>query len=119
MSFAERRAFWRYKKIITVQLTDVDGVTYEAVTSDISLGGMCLSCPKSVVTQVLPNGIKTEPGDKVILDIQLNTLNSEIISLKCHVLGALRIAESDFYIRVSFVDLNQKQQDSLQKLLNQ
>ena len=119
MSFAERRAYLRYKKTIPVQLTDVDGVTYEAVTSDISLGGMCLSCPKGVVTQVLPNGIKTEPGDKVILDTQLNTPNSETITLKSHVLGALRVAESDFYIRVSFVDLNQKQQDSLQKLLNQ
>lgn len=119
MSFAERRAYLRYKKTIPVQLTDAEGLTYAAETSDISLGGMCLSCPKSVVNQVLPNGIKTEPGDKVILETQLSTPNSEAIVLKSHVLGALRVAESVFYMRVSFVDLNQKQQDSLQKLLNQ
>lgn len=119
MSFAERRAYLRYKKSIPVQLTDADGVTYEAVTSDISLGGMCLSCPKGVVTQMLPNGIKTEPGDKVVLETQIDTPNSETMSLQGHVLGALRVAESDFYIRVSFIDLNQKQQDFLQKLLNQ
>ena len=119
MSFAERRAYLRYKKSIPVTLTDDGGATYEATTRDISLGGMCLSCPKGVVTQVLPNGIKTKPGDQIILEAQLNTPDSEAISIKSHVLGALRVAESDFYIRISFVEVDQKQQDSLQKLLNQ
>ncbi|MEM8844347.1 MAG: PilZ domain-containing protein [Pseudomonadota bacterium] len=119
MSFAERRAYLRYKKSIPVKLTDMDGSTYDVVTHDISLGGMSLSCTKSVVTKILPNGIKTEPGDRIMLDAQLNMNSSDAISLRGHALSAIRIAESEFYIRVSFIELDEKQQDTLQNILNQ
>ena len=124
MSSIERRAYLRYNISIPVDLVNQDGVMFEVLTHDISLGGMCVACQSGMLVRLLPNGINTAPSDQVILKtIFRNThfkhaRTDEEIVLQSHVLGVMRLAESDFSIRFAFVDIDQRQQDQLQRLLN-
>ena len=119
MSSIERRAYLRYNIAVPVVLIDQHGTKFKAVTRDISLGGMRVACDSGMMNQLLPNGIKTAPGDKVLLKTIFHNLKTEEeIILESHALAVLRLAESDFSIRFSFVDIDQVQQDQLQRLLN-
>ena len=120
MSSIERRAFLRYKIMLPVILESSDGAVFNTVTRDISLGGMQVECDTTMLSNMLPQGIKTAPGDQIYLQAKFQfSDNSESFLLKAHVLGVLRLAESEFSIRFSFVDVDQVQQDQLQRLLNQ
>ena len=120
MSSIERRAFLRYKIAVSVVLESSDGAIFNTVTRDISLGGMQVECDAVMLNNMLPQGIKTAPGDQMYLQAKLQFSDvSESVSLKVHVVGVLRLAESEFSIRFSFVDVDQMQQDQLQRLLNQ
>lgn len=119
MSSIERRAFLRYNISIPIDLVDQHGTIFKVTTRDISLGGMRVTCESATLTQLLPAGIKTAPGDQVVLKtIFKNSKTDEQLELRGHVLGVMRLAESDFSIRFSFVDIDQVQQDQLQRLLN-
>ena len=120
MSSIERRAFLRYKKKLTVRFTLADGSAIEMTTRDISLGGMQVNCDSVLMNKVLPQGITTAPGDQVILPTEFKfSVSQETVSLRSHVLGVLRRAESEYSIRCAFVNVNQMQLDQLQRLLNQ
>ncbi len=119
MSSIERRAYLRYNVSVPVVLIDQDEREYKVSTRDISLGGMCIECDAILFHQILPEGIQTAPGDLVILTAKFtNAKTNEEITVACHVMGVLRLAESQFSIRLSFVDINEPQQDQLQRLLN-
>ena len=47
-----------------------------------------------------------------------NAKTNESVSILSHVLAVLRLAESQFSIRFTFVDIDVVQQDKLQRLLN-
>ena len=103
MSSIERRAYLRYNISIHVDLIDQHGTIFKATTRDISLGGMRVACESAMLTQLLPAGIKTAPGDQVILKtVFKNPKTEEELELQSHVLGVMRLAESDFCIRFSF-----------------
>ena len=120
MSSIERRAFLRYKIALAVVLESNEGAILNVVTREVSLGGMQVKCDSTMLSKMLPQGIKTAPGDQVYLQAKLQFANaSESISLKAHALGVLRLAESEFSVRFSFADVDQMQQDQLQRLLNQ
>ena len=119
MSSIERRAYLRYNVSIPVELIDQSGTKFKTSTRDISLGGMQVDCESALLAQLLPNGIQTAPGDLIVLTaVFQNSKTSEIIEIKGHVLGVLRLAESEFSVRFSFTDIDQVQQDMLQRLLN-
>ena len=119
MSSIERRAYLRYNVSIPVELIDSLGTRFKTTTRDISLGGMRVDCESALLSQLLPNGIQTAPGDLVILTASFeNPKTNEIIDIKSHVLGVLRLAESEFSIRFTFTDIDEVQQDLLQRLLN-
>ena len=120
MSSIERRAFLRYKIAIPVSVETDSGVVINTMTREISLGGMQVACDSSMLNNMLPEGIQTAPGDRVFLQVTLNySSHMEAVSLRAHALGVLRLAESEFSVRFSFVDLDQMQQDQLQRILNQ
>lgn len=120
MSSIERRAFLRYKMSIPVCLEASDGAVFDTVTRDISLGGMQVECDTTTLNRMLPQGIKTAPGDQVYFQAKLQFRDAaESVTIKTHVLGVLRLAESEFSIRFSFNEMDPVQQDQLQRLLNQ
>ncbi len=120
MSSIERRAFLRYKISIPVHLETSDGTLFDTVTRDISLGGMQVECDSAMLNRMLPGGIKTAPGDQVYLQAKFQFPDEdESILIRAHVLGVLRLAESEFSIRLSFNEIDPTQQDQLQRLLNQ
>ena len=120
MSSIERRAFLRYKISIPVRLETEGGSVFDSITRDISLGGMQAKCDAAMLNSLLPNGIKTAPGDQVFVQAKLQfPASAEAIVLKAHVLGVLRLAESEFSIRFSFYEIDSVRQDQLQRLLNQ
>ena len=120
MSSIERRAYLRYKVSIPVCLEADDGAVFDAVTRDISLGGMQVECDTTMLNRMLPQGIKTAPGDQVYNRVKLKFPDEEeTVVIDAHVLGVLRLAENEFSVRFSFVDLGPEQQDKLQRLLNQ
>ncbi len=119
MSSIERRAYLRYNVSVPVVLLDQNEQQYQVSTRDISLGGMRIECESALLHKLLPEGIQTAPGDLVILTAKFtNTKTNEEFSIVSHVLGVLRLAESQFSIRLSFVDIDETQQDQLQRLLN-
>jgi len=119
MSSIERRAYLRYNVSISLSLVDKNGAKFEVSTRDISLGGMRIECESALLAQLLPDGIQTAPGDLVILTAEFeNPKTNETFSIVSHVLGVLRLAESQFSIRLTFVDIDQVLQDKLQRLLN-
>ena len=119
MSSIERRAYLRYNISVPVVLTGSDGQEYNVSTCDISLGGMRIECESALFNKLLPDGIQTAPGDLVISTAKfVNEKTNEEFSIVSHVMGVLRLAESQFSIRFSFVDINETQQDQLQRLLN-
>lgn len=120
MSSIERRAFLRYKIAIPISVETDSGIVINTKTREISLGGMQVVCDSNMLNKMLPEGIQTAPGDRVFVQATLNYSNQlESVSLRAHALGVLRLAESEFSVRFSFVDLDQMQQDQLQRLLNQ
>ena len=120
MSSIERRAYLRYKLAVPVSVETDDGAVIYTMTREISLGGMQIACDTNMLNSMLPEGIQTAPGDRVFLQATLNYSNHlGSISLRAHALGVLRLAESEFSVRCSFIDLDQMQQDQLQQLLNQ
>jgi c-di-GMP-binding flagellar brake protein YcgR len=119
MSSIERRAYLRYNVLIPATLVDQNGARYDVATRDISLGGMRVECESVLLTKLLPEGIQTAPGDLVIITSEFNNpKTNETISILSHVLAVLRLAESQFSIRFTFVDIDVEQQDKLQRLLN-
>ncbi len=119
MSSIERRAYLRYKIRVSVFIQSSDGVQYETVTRDISLGGMQVECDASMLKNLLPKELETAPSDQVRLQVELNfSDSSESIPLNAQVQGVLRMAESEYSIRFSFIDVDQMQLDQLQRLLN-
>ncbi len=119
MSSIERRAYLRYNISLPVTLVDNNGVKYEVQTRDISLGGMRIECDSGLLNNLLPEGIQTAPTDLIVVNAEFNnTKTDEMITVSSHVLAVLRLAESQFSIRFSFVDIDENQQDKLQRLLN-
>lgn len=119
MSSIERRAYLRYAVSISVVLIDQNEQQYPVSTRDISLGGMRIECESALFYKLLPDGIQTAPGDLVITTARFhNPKTDEEFSIVSQVMGVLRLAESQFCIRFSFVDMNEQQQDQLQRLLN-
>ncbi|MDW3096415.1 MAG: PilZ domain-containing protein [Gammaproteobacteria bacterium] len=119
MSSIERRAYLRYNVSVPVTLVDQSGARFDVSTRDISLGGMRVECESALLTKLLPDGIQTSPGDLVILTSEFkNPKTDEVVSILSHVLAVLRLAESQFSIRFTFVDIDEVQQDKLQRLLN-
>ena len=119
MSSIERRAFLRYSVAVPVELINQYGATFKATTRDISLGGMKVDLESTMLNQLLPEGIQTAPSDQVVLNSNLyNPKTEQNINLQCHVLGVLRLSESEFSIRFSFLDVDEVQKDQLQRLLN-
>ncbi len=120
MSSIERRAFLRYKISLPVRLSNKYGAFFNSVTREISLGGMQVICDATMLHQMLPNGIQTAPGDRVFLQAELKFPDSsESVLLNSHVQGVLRMTESEYFVRFLFIDIDQLQQDQLQRLLNQ
>lgn len=120
MSSIERRAYLRYKISLPVSLETDDGSVFDTVTRDISLGGMQVECDATMLNRMLPQGIKTAPGDQVYVQAKLQFPDAaESVLVKAHALGVLRLAESEFSIRFSFTEIDAMQQDQLQRLLNQ
>tara|TARA_B110000238_G_C16096193_1_gene426191 strand:- start:229 stop:540 length:312 start_codon:yes stop_codon:yes gene_type:complete len=100
-------------------LVDQNGAKFEVSTRDISLGGMRVECESALLNKLLPEGIQTVPGDLVIMTAEFkNAKTGESVSIISHVLAVLRLAESQFSIRFTFVDIDEVQQDKLQRLLN-
>tara|TARA_R110002096_G_scaffold196030_13_gene378694 strand:+ start:3495 stop:3857 length:363 start_codon:yes stop_codon:yes gene_type:complete len=119
MSSIERRAYLRYNVSVPVTLVDQKGTRFNVTTKDISLGGMRIECESAQLAKLLPEGIQTAPGDLVIMTAEFNNSKTdESISLISHALGVLRLAESQFSVRFTFVDIDEVQQDQLQRLLN-
>ena len=119
MSSIERRAYLRYSITVPATLVDQNGARFEVTTRDISLGGMRVECESALLSKLLPEGIQTAPGDLVIMTAEFtNPKTNETVSIISHVLAVLRLAESQFSIRFSFVDIDENQQDKLQRLLN-
>ena len=119
MSSIERRAYLRYNVSIPVVLVDQNEYEYKVSTRDISLGGMRVECESALLHKLLPEGIQTAPGDLVIATAKFNNAKTnEEFSIVGHVMGVLRLAESQFSVRFSFVDIDEMQQDQLQRLLN-
>jgi c-di-GMP-binding flagellar brake protein YcgR len=119
MSSIERRAYLRYNVSVPLTLVDKDSTRFDVYTRDISLGGMRVECESVLLAKLLPDGIQTAPGDLVIMTAEFkNGKTGEIISILSHVLAVLRLAESEFSIRFTFVDVDEEQQDKLQRLLN-
>jgi len=119
MSSIERRAYLRYNITVPVTLVDQKGSRFEVSTRDISLGGMRVECESALLAKLLPEGIQTAPGDLVIMTSEFkNAKTNESVSILSHVLAVLRLAESQFSIRFTFVDIDVVQQDKLQRLLN-
>jgi hypothetical protein len=120
MSFTERRAYPRYKINIPVRLENSEGLFYETETKDISFGGMQVECSGGMLYRLLPNGMNTSRADRIELIVQLHIKNEDKpLSLITHVQGVLRLAETNFLIRLLFVELNTEQKNQLQKLLKQ
>jgi len=119
VSSIERRAYLRYNVSVQVILIDKDEREFQVSTRDISLGGMCIECDSMLFHELLPEGIQTAPGDLIILNAKFNNpkTNEEFI-IASHAMGVMRRAESQYTIRLSFVDINEAQQDQLQRLLN-
>ena len=124
MPSIERRAYLRYNLSIPVDLIDQDGAMFEVLTRNISLGAMCVACQSGMLIRLLPNGARTASSDEMILKTvfrnhKLNNIGTdEEIVLQSQVLGVMRFTESNFSIRFAFVDIDQRQQDQLQRLLN-
>jgi len=119
MSSIERRAYLRYNISVPVTLVDQEGVSYEVLTRDLSLGGMRVECESALLSKLLPEGIQTAPGDLAIMTAEFkNPKTDETVSIVSHALAVLRLAESQFSIRFTFVDIDEVQQDKLQRLLN-
>ena len=119
MSSIERRAYLRYNITVPVTLVDQKGSRFEVSTRDISLGGMRVECESALLAKLLPEGIQTAPGDLVIMTSEFkNAKTNESVSILSHFLAVLRLAESQFSIRFTFVDIDVVQQDKLQRLLN-
>ncbi len=119
MSSIERRAYLRYNVSVPVTLIDQHDSRFELSTRDISLGGMRVECESALLTKLLPEGIQTAPGDLAIMTAEFNNSKTgETVSILSHVLAVLRLAESQFCIRFTFVDIDEVQQDKLQRLLN-
>lgn len=119
MSSVERRAYLRYNISLPVELVDQHQQKFHATTRDISLGGMRIECESTTFHRLLPEGIQTSPGDLIVTSATFtNPKTDEQFAITSHVMGVLRLAESQFSIRFSFVDINQSQQDQLQRLLN-
>ncbi len=119
MSSIERRAYLRYNVSVAMTLVDQNGAKFEVSTRDISLGGMRVECESALLNKLLPEGIQTVPGDLVIMTAEFkNAKTGESVSIISHVLAVLRLAESQFSIRFTFVDIDEFQQDKLQRLLN-
>lgn len=119
MSSIERRAYLRYNVTVPVVLMDQSDREYQVATRDVSLGGMRIDCDAILFHKILPDGIQTAPGDLVIITAKFNNPKTdENFSVVCHVMGVLRLAESQYSIRLSFVDIDESKQDQLQRLLN-
>ena len=119
MSSIERRAYLRYNILVPVVLVDQNGTKFEVSTRDISLGGMRVECESTLLSRLLPEGIQTAPGDLAIMTAEFKNIKTdETVSILSHALAVLRLAESQFSIRFSFVDIDVVQQDKLQRLLN-
>ena len=119
MSSIERRAYLRYNVSVPVTLIDQNDSRFEVFTRDISLGGMRVECESALLAKLLPEGIQTAPGDLAIMTAEFNNSKTgETVSILSHVLAVLRLAESQFCIRFTFVDIDEVQQDKLQRLLN-
>ncbi len=119
MSSIERRAYLRYNVSVALTLVDQHGSRFDVSTKDISLGGMRIECESALLAKLLPNGIQTAPGDLVIMTAEFkNPKTLETVSILSHALAVLRLAESQFSIRFTFVDVDEVQQDKLQRLLN-
>tara|TARA_B110000240_G_C13447637_1_gene431062 strand:+ start:129 stop:452 length:324 start_codon:yes stop_codon:yes gene_type:complete len=104
---------------VAMTLVDQNGAKFEVSTRDISLGGMRVECESALLNKLLPEGIQTVPGDLVIMTAEFkNAKTGESVSIISHVLAVLRLAESQFSIRFTFVDIDEVQQDKLQRLLN-
>lgn len=119
MSSIERRAYLRYNVSVPVTLVDQSGSRFDVSTRDISLGGMRVECDSTLLARLLPDGIQTAPGDLVMMTSEFNnSKTNETVSIPSHVLAVLRLAESQFSIRFAFIDVDEVQQDKLQRLLN-
>lgn len=119
MSSIERRAYLRYSVSVPVVLIDQNDREFQVATRDLSLGGMRIECDSILFHKILADGIQTAPSDLVMITAKFNNpkTNEEFL-ITSHVMGVLRLAESQFSIRLSFIDIKEIQQDQLQRLLN-
>ena len=120
MSSIERRAYLRYKISLPVNLENSEGIFYETKTKDISLGGMQVECNGGMLYRLLPNGLKTSRAEEVALKAHIKADDKDGgVVVNTHVQGVLRLAESDYSLRLLFVDLNNEQKSQLEKLLKE
>jgi len=118
MSSIERRAYLRYKISIPVRLENGEGVLYETITKDLSLGGMQVECSGLMLHRLLPSGINTSRAEQIELKAHLQTENKDNpLVLNTIVQGVLRLAESTYSIRLLIADLDSEQKSHLSKLL--
>lgn len=118
MSSTERRAYLRYKISLPVRLENSEGMGYETKTKDVSLGGMQVECNGGMLHRLLPEGLKTSRADNIALTVYLQADNKEDeISINTYVQGVLRLAESDYSIRLLFIGLDDEQKSQLEKHL--
>lgn|SRR6056297_1677365 len=118
MSFTERRAFPRYKIALPVRLENSEGIFYESETKDVSLGGMQVECNGGIFYRMLPNGVNTSRADQVEFTIHLQLADiAQPLVLTALVQGVIRVAETNFLIRLLFTELSGEQAEQLKSLL--
>ena len=123
MSLAERRAYKRYKCALPVYLQPADNDAYALRTVEISMGGLRIECDSLVMRALLPDGLKTIPGDRVLMRARLFLAEQEdpahLLEVQLHAVGATRLAENCFAVHFAFVDPTPQQLQLLSEFTEQ
>lgn len=120
MSSIERRAYPRYKIVVPVRLENNEGLFYETETKNLSLGGMQVECAGGMFYRLLPKGMNTSRADQLEFTVQLQTNDKDKpVLLTTHVQGVLRLSETNYLIRLLFINVGKETHSQLQELLNE
>lgn len=116
----ERRIFPRFSLERPVELRAPDGSSFEALSSDISVGGIGLRLSHAAVVALAQGGTILTTGDcfELVLPGTLNASGQGGLTLECRVKHVRRLSRHEFHVGAWFVDPTPGQTDGVAALVD-
>jgi hypothetical protein len=110
----------RFKLQRNVKIKTVGGIKVPAISDNISLGGLGITCDQITARTIFPFGFKVLPDKPTRLNIEMS-LDTETQDLQalCSVQNLHRLAQDAFGLNLKFVSFSGDSEELLSEFISQ